>query len=210
MKIEDLKQDWDRLHQMGLSAHDSELINTIVERGTSSVVAEMNKKLFRGIAILALAAVISALAVVFFYYQYDSAKYAWIDVSKLVPIQVLSFVIFSVLLLDAFFQYKLINRPFTAEAVKTHLTITLSKIQQYNTLFSIVVAALLLAVYYFLISYFVGPDDFTAYTLVAIASVVLTLVSHFVNRRYWQHAMKAHMNDLRGYLTELDTITQQP
>src|SRR5690606_3318363 len=116
--MEKYKSVWDKMHQSGLSPHQPDDIRTIIEKGATSVVVEINKKLFRDLAVTALAAIVSALAIIFFYYRYDSVKHHWIDIDKLLPVQVLSFAIFSILSLSAFLQYKLVNRSFTADSVK--------------------------------------------------------------------------------------------
>jgi len=204
MRIEELKDSWDKMHQEGLSPHKVDDVKLIIEKGTTKLIAEINKKLLKGLLVLVVATIVSALGTISFYYRYDSLKHPWIDLELLFPIQILPFVLFFILFLSGFFQYKLVNQSFTADTVKDFISITLSKIKKYNTLFSVIISGLLFLTYSALLNYFIRPEAPMGYIIISVAGLILTLISHKVNIRYWNHNMRGFMDDLTSYLNELN------
>src|SRR5690606_39529302 len=95
------------------------------------------------------------------------------------------------------------DSSFTADSVKDFLLATILKIKNFNRLFSGIISLLLFATYYSSLNYFMNTEDLANHMIMALIGLMLTLVSHLINTRYWNNAMKAHMEDLNSYLNEL-------
>ena len=204
MNIEDLKNNWKELHDQGLNPHDRSDINAIVSQGTSQLVAEINKKLFNSMALTAIAAIISTVAIIFFYLVYDPAQHPWINVSKLIPIQLLAATIFLLLFLATWVEYKLVNRKFSSASVSSFITNVLTGFRRYFWLFTAIITLLLFAVYFVEINYFVNPDSQWESVAIIGVAVLLTAISWVVVRQYYKKAFGAYFTDMQSYLDELE------
>jgi len=200
MNLEELKSSWDNLHSTGLDVHDQNEIRKIINMGASITVLELNKKLFQGMAVTALAAIISALGVVIFYAIFDPAKHPQINI---IHIQILGFVIFLVLFLSAFLEFKLVNKKFGPDKVKEFIERTVAGFRKYYTLFNAVILTLLFSVYYLELRYFIAPENLTGFIMVLSISSLLTGISYFVIKYYHHKNLEVYLNDLTSYLNEL-------
>lgn len=199
MNISELKEAWGELNQKGLKSQSENEIQRIIGYGTSEVVSNINKKLFIDMAITAFASVVCALGIIFFYFALDPLKHTWIDLSKIVPIQVLGFVIFLVLFLFGWFEYRLVNRKFTSESVMTFISALLINFKNYSRVFMFVILILLAVTFYVELNYF-----FSANLLIKLGgSVLLTAVSYAVMRLYYKKSFGSYLSDLTSYQKEL-------
>ncbi|MEQ8475235.1 MAG: hypothetical protein RIB54_03280 [Fulvivirga sp.] len=205
MNINELKKTWDNLHQKGLESQTESEIQKIIVFGTSEVVSTINKKLFRDMAITAFASVVSAFGVIFFYLAFDPVKHPWIDLSKLVPIQVLAFVLFFVLFLFGWLEYKLVNRKFTSESVKAYISTSLVNLKKYSRLFMTVILLLLLGTFFLELNYFFVGEGFANMLFKTGGSILLTAISYAIIRRYYKKGFGSYLADLSSYQKELES-----
>ncbi|MEM6844376.1 MAG: hypothetical protein AAF632_19310 [Bacteroidota bacterium] len=203
MNIDELKNNWKELHDKGLEARNPNDIKNIIGRGTSQIVAEINRKLVNGMVITAVATIISSLTVVFFYFFYDQAQHPWIDTAKLFPIQLLAFIIFLLLFLSGFAEYRLVNKKFTSASVSSFIASVLIGFRRYFWVFTVFILLLLFAVYLMELSYFLAPETQLEFITVIGISLLLTTVSFFVSRQYYRNTFAAYFSDLQSYLDEL-------
>jgi len=203
MSIDELSKSWDNLHQEGMGNKAENEIQKIIGFGTSEVVAGINKKLFRDMAITAFAAVASAFGLIFFYLIYDPVKHPWIDVSKLVPIQVLGFVLFFVLFLFGWLEYQVVNRKFTSESVKAFISTALVSLKRKRFLFMIIVLLLLLGTFFLELNYFIVGRGLTNMLLRVGGAILLTAVSYVVINSYYKKSFGSYLADLTRYQEEL-------
>ena len=199
MNIDELKKTWVELNQQGLKSRPENEIQRIIEYGTSEIVSNINRKLYFEMAITAFASIVSAFGIVIFYLVFDPLKHTWIDASKLVPIQVLGFVIFLVLFLFGWLEYKLVNRQFTSESVKTYISALINDIKNYSRVFIFVILMLLAITFYVELNYF-----FAANLLLKFGgSVLLTAVSYAIIRLYFRKTFGGYLANLTSYQKEL-------
>ncbi|MFY0608307.1 MAG: hypothetical protein JXR10_16435 [Cyclobacteriaceae bacterium] len=202
--MDKLKNTWDQFHLGGLEGQTEGDIRKIIGEGTSDIVSAMNKKLLTEMTITAFGAVVSALGIISFYLVYDPTKHPWIDPSKLIPLQLLAFVVFFVLLLFGWLEYKLVNRAFTSESVRAYLSSLLVNLKKYKRLFLIFVLALLAATYYLELRYFFPDEDFASLCLRIGGSVLLTSISYLVIMMYYAKSFGPYMTKLTKYMEELE------
>ncbi len=126
MNLNELKSSWERLYGEGLNVHDQDDIKKIIINGTSDEVLKINRKLFTEMTITAIAAIVSTVAIVFFYYFYDPTKYPWIDTAQLIPIQLTAVALFAMLFLSSFAEYRLVNKKFTSNTIKDFISETVT------------------------------------------------------------------------------------
>ena len=199
MNTDELKEAWDELNQNGLKSQSENEIQRIIGHGTSEIVSNMNKKLHFNIAITGFASVVSAFGIMFFYLAFDPLKHTWIDLSKIVPIQILGLVIFLVLFLFGWLEYKIVNRKFTSESLKADISALLVNFKSYSRFFMFVVLILLAVTFYVELNYF-----FAANRLLQLAgSILLTAISYAVIRLYYKKSFGAYLADLTSYQKEL-------
>jgi len=203
MNLEELKSSWDNLHSAGLDVHDQNEIQKIIKMGASITVTELNKKLFEGMAITALAVIISALGVVFFYATFEPVKHPQINITAIIHIQILGFVIFLVLFLSALLEFKLVNKKFSSDKVKQFLERTLAGFKRYYRLFNVAILALLFSAYSLELKYFMAPENLTGFIMVLSISSLLTGISYFVMKSYHHKNLEVYLSDLSSYLNEL-------
>lgn len=203
MNLNELKETWGKLHQEGLEAHTKNDIQKIISYGISDIVSDINRKLFRDIVITAIASIISVFGIILFYYMYDPIKHPWIDVSKIVPIQLLAFIIFFILFLFGWFEYKLVNRKFTSESVKTYISSSLVKLRKYSSRFMIVIVLLLLGTFFLELNYFIVTDGFVDMFFKIGGSILLTVISYSVIRLYYKKSFGSYLATLSSYQDEL-------
>ena len=199
MNIDELKETWDQLNQKGLEGQTENEIRRIIGFGTSEVVSSINKKLFVDMAIAAIAAVVSAFGIILFYLAYDPLNHTWIDLSKIIPIQILGLVIFSVLFLFGWLKYKLVNRRFTSESVMTYISSLLINFRNYSSVFILVILILLAVTYYVELNYFIEEN----LILKLGGSALLTTVSYVVIRYYYKKSFGSYLEDLISYQKQL-------
>ena len=205
MNINELKKTWDNLHEKGLESQTNSEIKKIIEYGTSEVVSAINKKLFRDMAITAFASVVSAFGIIFFYLVFDPVKHTWIDLSKLVPIQVLAFVLFFVLFLSGWLEYKLVNRKFTSDSVKAYIATSLANLKKYSSVFMIVILLLLLGTFFLELNYFIVGGGFANMFFKTGGAILLTAVSYVIIRLYHKKSFGSYLADLSSYQEELES-----
>lgn len=201
MNINELKETWDELNQKGLKSQTENEIQRIIGYGTSEIVSKINKKLFIDMAITAFASVVSAFGIIFFYFAFDPLKHTWIDLSKLVPIQVLAFILFFVLFVFGWLEYKLVNRKFTSESVMIYISTLLINFKNYSRVFMFVILILLAITFYVELNYFIAAN----LLLKLGGSVLLTAVSHAVIRLYYKKSFGSYLADLTSYQKELES-----
>ncbi len=204
MNMDELKSNWEGFHAEGLDMHNPSDIKNIISQGTSQLVAGINKKLFNGMVLTAMATIISSLALVFFYFFYDPTHHPWIDTSKLMPIQLLAFVIFSLLFLAGFAEYRLVNKKFTSSSVSSFIANVLAGFRRYFWVFTVIILLLLFTVYLLELNYFIAPDTPLAFIVTIGISLLLTTVSFFVIRKYYKSTFATYFADLQSYLDELE------
>jgi len=201
MNMDELKEAWEDLNRAGVKSKTENEIQEIISYGTAEVVSGINKKLFMGMAITAFASVASALGVVFFYLVFDPEKHAWIDLSKLIPIQLLGFAIFLVLFLFGWLEFKVVNRKFTSKSVKADISALVSNLKSNSRIFMLVVLTLLAVTFYVEFNYF-----FPAHLLIKSAgSIVLTGASFIGIKIYFRKSFGSYLEDLGSYQKELDS-----
>lgn len=205
MNINELKRTWDNLHQTGLESQAESEIQKIIGYGTSEVVSAINKKLIRDMAITAFATVVSAFGIIFFYLVFDPVKHPWIDLSKLVPIQVLAFVLFFALFLFGWLEYKLVNRKFTSESVRNYISTSLVNLKKYSSLFMIVILLLLLGTFFLELNYFIVGGRFSNMFFKTGGAILLTAVSYAVIKLYYKKSFGSYLADLSSYQKELES-----
>ena len=199
MNINELKESWDELNQQGLKSQTENEIQRIIGYGTSDIVSNINKKLFMDMAITAFASVVCAFGIIFFYFVFDPVKHSWIDLSKIVTIQVLGFVIFLTLFLFGWLEYKLINRKFTSESVKTYVSTLLIELKNFSRVFMFVILILLAVTFYVELDYFIEEN----LLLKLGGSLLLTAISYAVIRLYYKKTFGSYLADLISYQKEL-------
>jgi len=204
MNIDELKASWEELHTTGLDVHNPNDVQHIISRGTSQLVAEINKKLFSSMALTAVAAVISTVAIVFFYFVYDPVQHPWIDVSRLVPIQLLASAIFLLLFLASWLEYQLVNRKFSSTSVSSFIANVLTGFRRYFWAFTVAIMLLLFTVYLMMLNYFATSESQIGFVAIIGASVLLTAVSWVVVRQYYKKAFETYFTDMQSYLDELN------
>ncbi len=203
MNIDQLKETWENLHQEGLASPTEDGIKKIINNGTSEIVAEINRKLFKEIFIMSIALFVSVFGIIFFYYVFDPIQHPWIDVSKIIPIQLLAFTIFFVLFVFGFLEYRLVNRKFNSQSVKAYVSSLLSSLQKYNWLFMMVVLPLLFGVFYVELDYFLIEEGARQLSLKVGGSALLTVISYAVIRRYYKMTFGPYISTLSSYKEEL-------
>lgn len=199
MNMNELKGTWEELNKQGLKNQTENEIEKIIGHGTSSIVTNINKKLFIEMAITALASIVSAFGIIFFYFMFDPLKHTWIDLSRIVPIQILGFVIFLLLFVSGWIEYKIINRKFTSETVKAYISTFLIKFKHYSRVFMIVTLTILAVTFYIEINYFIPAN----LLLKSVGSALLTAVSYAIIRFYYKKNYGSYLADLRSYQKEL-------
>lgn len=202
MNVNELKETWDELNQKGLEGQTENEIQRIIGYGTSDIVSNINKKLYMNMAITAFASVVSAFGIIFFYFVFDPFKHTWIDLSKIVPIQVLGFVIFLALFLFGWLEYKLVNRKFTSESVKTYVSTLLINLKNHKRVFMFVILTLLAVTFYIELNYFIAAN----FLLKWVGSVLLTAISYAVMRLYYKKTFGSYLADLISYQKELGSL----
>ena len=203
MNIDELKKTWENLHHEGLENQPELEIQKIIRHGTSEVVSGINKRLFRDMTITALASLISAFGIILFYAAYDAVKHSWIDLSKIIPIQILAFVLFFVLFLFNWLEYKLVNRKFTSTSVKAYISTLLRSLQKNSNLFMMVVLPLLLCTFFLELDYFIERAGLVTQLLKAGGSVLLTAVSYVMIKQYYNKSFGSYLATLSRYREEL-------
>lgn len=204
MNINELKDTWENLHREGLETQTENEIHKIIVHGTSEVVSDINRKLFRDMAVTAIASIVSALGIIFFYSMYDPIKYPWIDVSKIVSIQLLAFILFFVLFIFGWFEYRLVNREFNSQSIKTYISSLLASFQKYSRLFMIVILPLLLIVFFVELDYFIVGGGFAKMFFKTGGSILLTIVSYAAIKQYYKKSFGSYLADLSSYQEELE------
>lgn len=203
MTFDELLTDWEDLYGTGLTVHSPNEIRKIIRAGVSTTVGEMNRKLFREMTLTALAAIVSALGIVFFYFVYDPVQHDHINPSQLVPIQLAGFTLFLLLFLSALFEFRLINRTFDAHGVKQFVEKTLAGLKNYYRLFNGMILTLLAVAYLLELRYFIAPTVLTDWMVVVCLAGLLTGLSYWVIHRYYQKNWRNYLRALEGYLQEL-------
>lgn len=203
MNINELKATWENLNQKGLETHTENDIQKIIGYGTTEIVSSINRKLFRDMAITAFASVVSAFGIIFFHYMYDPIKHPWIDVSKIVPIQIAGFILFFVLFLFGWLEYKLVNRKFTSKSVKAYISSLLVSFHKFNRLFTAVVLLLLLGAFFVELDYFIVQEGRTWLFFKMGGSILLTASSYLVMRQYYKKSFGPYLTELSSYHEEL-------
>lgn len=198
MNINELKENWAELNQKGLKSHTENEIQEIIGYGTSNIVSNINKKLFRDMAITAFASVVSAFGIIFFYVVFDPLKHTWIDLSKIVPIQVLGFDIFLALFLFGWLEYRLVNRKFTSTSVKTYVSTLLINLKNSSRIFMFVILILLAVTFYVELNYFIKAN----LLLKLAGSLLLTSVSYAVIKLHYKKSFGSYLADLTSYQKE--------
>ncbi len=199
MNINELQETWDELNQKGLESQTENEIQRIIGHGTSEIVSNINKKLFIDMAITAFASVVSAFGIIFFYFVFDPLKHTWIDLSKIVPVQVLGVVIFLALFLFGWLEYKLVNRKFTSESVKAYVSTLLINLKNSSRVFMFVILILLAVTFYVELNYFIEAN----LLLKSGGSLLLTTISYAVIRLYYKKTFGSYLADLISYQKEL-------
>lgn len=199
MNINELQETWHELNQKGLESQTENEIQRIIGHGTSEIVSNINKKLFIDMAITAFASVVSAFGIIFFYFVFDPLKHTWIDLSKIVPVQVLGFVIFLALFLFGWLEYKLVNRKFTSESVKAYVSTLLINLKNSSRVFMFVILILLAVTFYVELNYFIEAN----LLLKSGGSLLLTTISYVVIRLYYKKTFGSYLADLISYQKEL-------
>ena len=203
MTFDELKSDWETLYGTELTEHSSGDIKKIIRTGVSATVAELNKKLFQEIALTALAAVISTLGIVFFYVVYSPAQYPHINLSLIIPIQILGVTIFLILFLFSLLEFRLINKHFDASSVKQFTERTLAGFRKYYRLFNGVILTLVGVAYLLELRYIIAPTVPTDWIIIVCLAGLLTGLSYWIIHRYYQRHWMNHLQALEGYLQEL-------
>jgi hypothetical protein len=204
MNINELKETWENLHQEGLETHTKNDIQKIISYRTTEVVSEINRKLFIDITITAIASIVSAFGIIFFYYKYDPIEHPWIDVSKIVPIQTLAFILFFVLFVFGWLEYKVVNRRFTSESVKSYISSLLISFQKYYRLFTVIVLLLLLSVFFVELDYFIVQEGKTWLFFKMGGSILLTAISYLGIRQYYNKSFDPYLTDQSRHHKELE------
>lgn len=199
MNIDELKTIWEDLYRVGTPPHSADDIKKMVSIGTSATVTSINQKLFREMTLTALAAIVSALAIVGFYTLYDPIKHPQVDVSLIIPVQILAFAIFLVLLLVSFFEYKLVNQPRSPDNIRAFIEKTLTHLKSYYRWFNGITLSLLLVTYSLEINYFLAPETFSGSVLVAAIAGLLTGISYLIIDVYYRRTWKGYVDELEGY-----------
>ena len=202
MNIDELKASWQATNEQGASGHSEVEIEKIINQGTTDLVKSINLKLFREVMITAGAALVSALAVVLFYAIYDPEKHSQVDPAKVLPVQLLAFVIFSVLFLFGWMEYKLVNRQFTADSLCSFITSIIASLRKNYSYFIILVLLLLAGTFYLELDLLIG--DSGIWPLKAGGAAMLTALSFLGIRFYYQKSFGGYLSDLRSYGRELD------
>ncbi len=203
MNLNELRETWKNLHQTGLEAHSETDIQNIISYGTTRIVRSINQKLFRDMAVTALATIISAFGILFFYILYVPSQHPWIDVSKFLPIQIIALVIFLVLFAFGWFEYKLVNRKFTTESLKEYISSVLGSIHKCNRLFTGVVLPLLFGAFFLELDYFILQEGQIWLMIKVAVSILLTIISYAVMRQYYKKSLGSYLADLSRYHKEL-------
>ena len=203
MNSNELKETWKNLHDEGLESQTESEIQKVIERGTSEIVSAINKRLFRDMAITAFASVLSAFGIIFFYVAFDPEKHTWIDLSKLVPIQALAFVLFFVLFSFGWLEYKFINRKSTTKSVKTYISTLLANFKKYKRVFMLIILVLLAGTFFFLLNYFIGGDGSANVFFKVAGSILCTVTSYLVTKQYYKMSFGSYLADLKSYQEEL-------
>ena len=202
MNIDELKASWQATNEQGIPGHSEVEIEKIISQGTSDLVKNINRKLFKEVTITAVAALVSALAVVLFYAIYDPTKHSQVDPAKVLPVQLLAFVIFSVLFLFGWMEYKLVNRQFSADSVRSFITSILTGLRKNYSYFITLVLLLLAGTFYLELDLLLG--DSGIWPLKAGGAAMLTALSFLGIRSYYQKSFGGYLSDLRSYARELE------
>ncbi len=205
MNINELKQNWEALYGEPSNVHNEADIRRLIASGTSEEVSQINRKLFRDMLITGVATIVSVVGVIFFYVRYDPVEQPWIDISKLIPIQLLAFSIFLALFFFGYAEYRIVNRKFTANSLRNFLSATVRKNKTYYWIFTTSFSVLLFTVYLLEINYFVNPHDTTAYLFTTSGALTLTGVSYLAMRYYYRSHFATHFQRLEDYQNELSS-----
>ena len=165
------------------------------------MVKNINRKLFKEVMITAVAALVSALAVVLFYAIYDPAKHSQVDPARVLPVQLLAFVIFLVLFLFGWMEHKLVNRQFSADSVRSFITSILAGLRK-NYSWFVILVLLLAGTFYLELDLLIG--DSGIWPLKAGGTAMLTALSFLGIRSYYQKSFGGYLSDLRSYARELE------
>lgn len=203
MNSNELKKTWDNLHQKGLKSQNNSEIKKIIAYGTSEAVSNINKKLFKDMAITAFAIVISAFGIIYFYLTFDPVKHTMVDLKKLVPIQLLALVLFLVLILFGWLEYKLVNRKFTSDSVKEYISTSLLKFKKYSNIFMVVMLVLLFSTFFLELNYFINGEGFPKMFFKTLGAILLTAVSYAVIKVYNKKRFGSYLADLSSYQEKL-------
>ncbi len=199
MNKDELRSAWDNLHTEGLAGKSETEIEEIVRKGTSDVVSGINKNLFRDMVISAFAAVVCALGVVFFYMVFDPGVHTWIDLSRIVPIQILGFVVFLVLFLFGWLEYKLVNRSFTSDSVKAFLSTLLTDFASFRRMFTFLILVFLAITFFVELDFFFGGTELIVVSLKVMGSALLTGFSYWAITLYYRKTFKPYFDELSKY-----------
>ena len=204
MNLEDLQSDWNQIHRSGLKSHEDKDIEQLIARGSSTVVARLNKKLFRDMTITAIAVTISALGVIFFYFVYDPINHPSINLNKIIPVQLLGFILFLVLFLLGWREYRIINQKYPAIPLKEAIATLLSNFKKHNKRFMLVILSLLAVTYWLELNFFIEGSEFPRLMLKFAVTSTLTFLSYFVLKRYYDKSYGPYLSDLSNLHKELD------
>lgn len=203
MNINELKQNWEAMYGEPSNVHNEADIRRLIASGTSDKVLQINRKLFRDTLITGVATIVSVVGVIFFYVRYDPVEHPWIDLSRLLPIQLLGFGIFLALFVFAYAEYRMVNRRYTADTLLDYLSGTVRKSKTYYWISTTVFSVLLFTVYSLEINYFVNPRDTSGFLLTTAGSLILTGLSYLAMRYYYQSHFAPHFQRLEDYRDEL-------
>lgn len=203
MNLNELKSNWEALYGEPVSTHNEETVRKLIASGTTEKVAQLNRKLFKELLVTGVSTAISAVAVVVFYFHYDAVKHPWIDVSKLIPIQLIAFIIFLVLFAFGYAEYRLVNRKFTANTLQDFLSATVRASRKYYWTFTSILSVLLLFSFFLLLNYFVNPSNAGDFVIVGFGAVLLTGVGYLTMRYYYNRCFAGHFRSLERYWKEL-------
>jgi len=204
MNIRELNDSWNSLHQLGLGGQSEQGIQKMISHGASQIVSEINKRLFRDMAVLAFAVIISAFGVIFFYLKYDPAKHHWIDMSGIISIQILALVLFSLLFVFGWMEYRIVNRNFNPATLKTEIAELLDGLQNSFKLFMVIVLPLLFVIFFVELHYFVAGLGLTKLMIKITGSFFLTAISYLIIKKYHKHSYGEYLENLSTYRNELE------
>ena len=204
MNFDELQKEWNNFNQTGLQGKHPDKLQQIIGFGTSKVVTNINKKLFRDMVITAVAATISALGIILFYLVLDPEMHPQINLSKIVPVQLLGFTIFLILFILGWAEYRLINRQFTASSIHQHLTGMIADLRKFERTFLAIILPLLLATFYVELNYFIEGNELRMVLLKTGITTILTAGSFLIIRKYYQWSVGPYIQKLVSYQTELE------